>query len=113
MIKSKIQYPRYNSTKLYKLGFDKQLNQKYQCKKYKRQLVLYYSNEKPKKDSPKCPKYNYDIYSHHKHKHYNGYRSNNRKRKHIIAQHHTANIDSSFMCQTNKIIIYYSDSLFL
>ncbi|SUY80106.1 ISCpe7, transposase [Clostridium tetani] len=45
MNKSKIQCPRCNSTKLYKFGFDKQANQKYQCKECKRQFAPGYANK--------------------------------------------------------------------
>lgn len=40
MNKTNLKCPCCQSTKLYKFGFDKQANQKYQCKECARQFVL-------------------------------------------------------------------------
>ena len=94
MNKTNIRCPRCHSNKLYKFGFDKQANQKYQCKKCKRQFIASDGDGVPKMKYPKCPKCDKGTYLHHSYKHYNRYKCNNKKCNHIIVQHHNFNIDS-------------------
>lgn len=56
MNKTNIKCPRCHSNKLYKFGFDKQANQKYQCKICKRQFALGDDDGLPKMNYPRCPK---------------------------------------------------------
>ena len=93
MNKTNIRCPRCHSDKLYKFGFDKQANQKYQCQKCKRQFIASDGIGRPKMNYPKCPKCNKSTYLHHSYKHYNRYKCSNRKCNHIIVNYHNFNID--------------------
>ena len=93
MNKTNIKCPRCHSNKLYKFGFDKQANQKYQCKICKRQFALGDGDGLPKMNYPRCPKCGKGTYLHHSYKHYNRYKCNNKKCNHVIVNHHSFNID--------------------
>ena len=54
-----------------------------------------YANKKLKRSYPKYHRCGYGTYLHHRYKHYNRYKFNNRKCNHIVAQHHTSNIDEA------------------
>ena len=95
MSKTNIKCPRCHCHKLYKFGLDKQANQKYQCRQCKRQFVLGDGDGLPKMNYPKCPKCGKGTYLHHSYKHYNRYKSNNRKCNHITVKHHTTNINDA------------------
>lgn len=95
MNKTNLKCPRCHSTKLYKFGFDKQANQKYQCKNCHRQFILGNGIGNAKSDYPNCPKCGRKTYLHHKYKHYNRYKCGNRKCNHIIVSHHNFNIHSA------------------
>lgn len=56
MNKTNIKCPRCHSKKLYKFGFDKQANQKYQCKECGRQFAPDSVSSRHKSKYPKCPK---------------------------------------------------------
>ena len=55
MNKTNIKCPRCHSEKLYKFGFDKQANQKYQCKECGRQFAPDSVSSRPKSKYPRCP----------------------------------------------------------
>lgn len=93
MNKTSVKCPRCNSDKLYKFGLDKQANQKYQCKKCKRQFAPDSVTTKMKSKYPRCPKCGKATYLHHEYKHYNRYKCGDRKCNHIIVQYHNLNID--------------------
>ena len=93
MSKTNIKCPRCHSKKLYKFGFDKQANQKYQCKECGRQFAPDSVSSRHKSKYPKCPKCNRATYIHHKYKHYNQYRCGNKKCNHAFSQYHNLNIN--------------------
>ncbi|USS00673.1 IS6 family transposase [Clostridium septicum] len=93
MNKANIKCPGCHSNKLYKFGLDKQANQKYQCKKCKRQFAPDSVSNPIKSKYPRCPKCNKATFLHHEYKHYNRYKCGNKKCNHIIVKHHTTNID--------------------
>ena len=93
MNKTNLKCPRCHSNKLYKFGFDKQANQKYQCKDCRRQFVLGDGDGISK--YPKCPKCSRAMYLHHRYKHYNRFKCGNRQCNHIIVEHHSLNIDKA------------------
>ena len=95
MNKTKVKCPWCHSDQLYKFGLDKQANQKYQCKKCKRQFDSD-SVRRPKESKyPKCPKCGRANFLHHAYKHYNLYKCGNKKFNHIIVHHHNLNIDNA------------------
>ncbi|MBD5640773.1 IS6 family transposase [Clostridium botulinum] len=93
MNKTSIKCPRCHSDKLYKFGLDKQANQKYQCKKCKRQFAPDSVTVKPKSKYPRCPKCGKATYLHHEYKHYNRYKCGDKKCNHIIVQYHNFDIN--------------------
>ncbi|MDK0814401.1 IS6 family transposase [Clostridium perfringens] len=93
MNKTNIKCPRCHSEKLYKFGFDKQANQKYQCKECGRQFAPDSVSSRPKSKYHRCPKCNKATYLHHKYKHYNRYKCGSRKCNHAFSQYHNLNID--------------------
>ncbi|AAO35025.1 IS6-like element ISClte3 family transposase [Clostridium tetani] len=95
MNKTKIKCPRCHSDKLYKFGFDKQANQKYQCQKCRPQFTHDSVNTQVHSKYPKCPRCGKATYLHHEYKYYNRYKCSNRKCNHIIVKNHTTCIDSS------------------
>ena len=95
MNKTKVKCPRCHSEQLYKFGLDKQANQKYQCKKCKRQFIDGDGDGNPKRNYPRCPKYGKATYLHHQYKHYNCYKCGNKKCNHVIVQHHNFNINTT------------------
>ena len=104
MNKTNIKCPRCHSHELYKFGLDKQANQKYQCKKCKRQFAPDSVSVEKKSIYPKCPKCGKATYLHHEHTHYNRYKCSNRKCNHIIVHYHNTNIDlPSSECITGSL----------
>ena len=95
MNKTKVKCPRCHSDKLYKFGLDKQANQKYQCKKCKRQFAPDSVSTPKKFKYPKCPKCGKATFLHHAYKHYNRYKCGNKKCNHVIVQYHNFNINNS------------------
>lgn len=95
MNKTTLKCPRCHSNKLYKFGFDKQANQKYQCQNCNRQFVEGDGDGVQETKYPRCPKCNRATYLHHTYQHYNRYKCGNRKCNHIITQYHNFNIDLS------------------
>ena len=93
MNKTNVKCPRCHSKKLYKFGFDKQTNQKYQCKKCGRQFAPDVVSRRQNSQYPRCPKCNRSTYLHHKTKHYNHYKYGNINCNHTLPQYHTLNID--------------------
>ncbi len=93
MNKTNIRCPRCHSDKLYKFGLDKQANQKYQCKKCKRQFAPDYVSSPVISKYPRCPKCGKATYLHHEFKHYNRYKCGNRNCNHIIVNYHSFDID--------------------
>lgn len=55
MNKTKLKYPRCHSEQLYKFGLDKQVNQKYQCKKCRRQFAPESVSTPKESKYSKCP----------------------------------------------------------
>lgn len=90
MNKTNSKCPRCHSKKLYKFGFDKQGNPKYQFKECVRQFALDSIISHPKSKYPRCPKYNKSTYLHHK---YNPYKCENRKCNNAFSQYHNLNIN--------------------
>lgn len=71
MNKTKVKCPRCQSDQLYKFGLDKQANQKYQCKKCRRQLAPD-SVSKPRECKyPKCSKCWNATFLHQAYNYYN------------------------------------------
>ncbi|WP_346929691.1 DDE-type integrase/transposase/recombinase [Clostridium sp.] len=104
MNKTNVKCPRCHSDQLYKFGMDKQANQKYQCKKCKRQFAPDSVSTKPKLNYPRCPKCDRATYLHHEYKHYNRYKCGNKKCNHVIAQYHNTKIDpASSECITGSL----------
>lgn len=95
MNKTVIKCPRCHSDQLYKFGLDKQANQKYQCKKCKRQFAPDSVSVKKESLYPKCPKCSRATYLHHQYKHYNRYKCGSKKCNHVIVQYHNTSIDSA------------------
>ena len=95
MNKTKVKCPRCHSDQLYKFGLDKQANQKYQCKKCKRQFAPDSVSTPKKSKYPKCPKCGKATFLHHAYKHYNRYKCGNKKCNHVIVHHHNLNIDNA------------------
>lgn len=93
MNKTNVKCPRCHSDELYKFGLDKQANQKYQCKKCKRQFAPNSVSGKVKLNYPRCPKCGKATYLHHQYKHYNRYKCGDKKCNHIIVEYHNTNID--------------------
>ena len=93
MNKTNIKCPRCHSHELYKFGLDKQANQKYQCKKCKRQFAPDSVSVERKSPYPRCPKCGCATYLHHQYKHYNRYKCGSKKCNHVIVQYHNTNID--------------------
>jgi len=104
MNKTNVKCPRCHSDQLYKFGMDKQANQKYQCKKCKRQFAPDSVSTKPKLNYPRCPKCDRATYLHHEYKHYNRYKCGNKKCNHVIVQYHNTKIDpASSECITGSL----------
>ena len=95
MNKTKVKCPRCNSDQLYKFGLDKQANQKYQCKKCKRQFAPDSVRKRVTSKYPRCPKCGKATFLHHIYKHYNRYKCGNKKCNHVIVHHHNLNIDDA------------------
>lgn len=93
MNKTNIKCPRCHSHELYKFGLDKQANQKYQCRKCKRQFAPNSVSVERKSPYPRCPKCGCATYLHHQYKHYNRYKCGSKKCNHVIVQYHNTNID--------------------
>lgn len=93
MNKTSLKCPRCHSDKLYKFGLDKQANQKYQCKKCKRQFAPDSVTTKSKSKYPRCPKCGRATYLHHEYKHYNQCKCGDKKCNYVIVQYHNLNID--------------------
>ena len=93
MNKTNIKCPRCHSHELYKFGLDKQANQKYQCRKCKRQFAPDSVSVERKSTYPRCPKCGCATYLHHQYKHYNRYKCGSKKCNHVIVQYHNTNID--------------------
>lgn len=74
-------------------GFDKQANQKYQCKECGRQFVPDSISSRIESKYSRYPKCNKATYLHHKHKHYNRYKCGNKKCNDTFSQYHNLNID--------------------
>lgn len=91
MNKTNIKYPRCHSDKLYKFGLNRQANQKYQCKKCKRQFAPDYVSTVKKSKYTKCGK---ATFLHHAYEHYNHYKCGNKKCNHIIIHYHNFKIDN-------------------
>ena len=68
-MKPTVKCPECYSTELYKYGKDKYSNQKYLCKRCKRQFTLQ-SCKKNFKNYPKCPVCGKGMYLHHKYKYH-------------------------------------------
>lgn len=84
MSKSKVQCPRCFSENLYKYGFDKYGNQKYQCKDCKRQFApetLEFTKPKQRK-YPSCPKCGKATFLHHDYKYYSNLRCSDKSCNH-------------------------------
>lgn len=96
MNKANIKCPRCHSSELSKFGYDMQANQKYQCKKCKRQFAPASIKNKSKQTKyPTCPKCGKATYLHHEYKHYNRYKCGNRHCNHILVQYHNMNIEDT------------------
>ena len=78
--------PSLSFKKLYKFGFDKQANQKYQCKEFDSQFVPDSASSRPKSKYNKC---NTTTYLHHKYKYY---KCENWKYNNVFFQYHKLNI---------------------
>lgn len=76
MVNSKVRCPRCFSADLYKFGKDKYGNQKYQCKKCRRQFAPKTLKERPPKESkyPSCPKCGKASFLHHDYNYYSNFR---------------------------------------
>ena len=86
-LKPTVKCPECYSTELYKYGKDKHSNQKYLCKRCKRQFTLQSSKKSTKtKDYPKCPVCGRGMYLHHAYKYYVSFKCNNRKCNHTLKQ---------------------------
>ncbi len=78
MNKINIKCSRCHSKKLYKFGFDKQYNQKYQCKECSTQFSPDSVSSRHQYRYYRCPKCNRATYIHYKYKHYNQYKCGNK-----------------------------------
>ena len=88
-----VKCPRCYSNKLYKFGFDKQDNQKYQCQDCKRQFTEKSNPYFKKSHYPVCPRCSHKTYLHHKYEHYNRFKCGNRQCNHILVKYHSININ--------------------
>ena len=95
MNKTKVKCPRCHSDQLYKFVFDKQANQKYQCKNCKCQFAPDSVSTPRKSKYPKCPKCGKATFFHHTYKHYNRYKCGDKKCNHVIVHYHNLNIDDA------------------
>lgn len=84
-MKPTVKCPECYSTELYKYGKDKHSNQKYLCKRCKRQFT-HKSGKKNIKDYPKCPVCGKGMYLHHKYKYHVSFKCNDKKCNHTIKQ---------------------------
>ena len=75
-MKPTVKCPECYSTELYKFGKDKHSNQKYLCKRCRRQFT---SLSVKKLNNPKCPVCGKGMYLHHKYKYHVSFKCNNRK----------------------------------
>ena len=82
-LKPTVKCPECYSTELYKFGKDKHSNQKYLCKRCRRQFT---SLSVKKLNNPKCPVCGKGMYIHHKYKYHVSFKCNNRKCNHTIKQ---------------------------
>ena len=82
-MKPTVKCPECYSTELYKNGKDKKANQKYLCKKCRRQFTL---QSIKKLNNPKCPVCGKGMYLHHKYKYHVSFKCNNRQCNHTIKQ---------------------------
>lgn len=102
MNKANIKCPRCHSSELSKFGYDMQANQKYQCKKCRRQFAPDSIKSISKHSRhPRCPRCGRATYLHHKYNHYNRYKCGNRSCNHILVQYHNMNIADT---SSNKLI---------
>lgn len=91
-MKPTVKCPECGSTNLYKYGKDKNSNQKYLCRRCKRQFTEQ-SSKKYSKSYPKCPICGRGMYLHHEYKYYLSFTCNNRKCNHHLKQLRPAAID--------------------
>ena len=82
-MKPTVKCPECYSTELYKNGKDKKGNQKYLCKKCRRQFTL---KSIKKLNNPKCPACGKGMYLHHKYKYHVSFKCNNRQCNHTVKQ---------------------------
>ena len=82
-MKPTVKCPECYSTELYKNGKDKKANQKYLCKKCRRQFTL---QSIKKLNNPKCPICGKGMYLHHKYKYHVSFKCNNRQCNHTLKQ---------------------------
>ena len=82
-MKPTVKCPECYSTELYKNGKDKKGNQKYLCKKCRRQFTL---KSIKKLNNPKCPACGKGMYLHPKYKYHVSFKCNNRQCNHTIKQ---------------------------
>ena len=91
-MKPTVKCPECYSTELYKNGKNKKGNQKYLCKKCRRQFTL---KSIKKLNNPKCPACGKGMYLHHKYKYHVSFKCNNRQCNHTIKQLIPSVIDDS------------------
>lgn len=84
-MKPTVKCPECYNTDLYKFGRDKNSNQKYLCKKCRRQFTLQ-SSKKYLLGYPKCPVCGKGTYLHHRYKYHVSFKCNDKKCNHSFKQ---------------------------
>lgn len=84
-MKPTVKCPECHNTNLYKFGKDKNSNQKYLCKKCRRQFTLQ-SSKKYLPGYPRCPVCGKGTYLHHSYTYHVSFKCNDRKCNHKFKQ---------------------------
>ena len=111
-MKPTVKCPECYSTELYKNGKNKKGNQKYLCKKCRRQFTL---KSIKKLNNPKCPACGKGMYLHPKYKYHVSFKCNNRQCNPVSYTHliETLNRLEDYLDEFKGVVITVSHDRYL